>query len=147
MIVFSFFVIEPLFDAARMEEMPAHWNSANLFAVGKPLEADDTFISLEFIIPTVKLHNLKQFNEFLNVCLLFLRNLLFKIAIDFISLHQLDLPLKSPDIVNSYDILIPVWIWLVYIEIDMCGMIDVALNARSHEAAAEEGRNYCDCRC
>lgn len=124
LLILSHISLEPFFDTFIMEEVPTNRDSTNNFIIFKIIHAYDALGCLKFINLRVKSDIFKFINELFDVFSFLQFYLLLKFFI--ISLHLLDLSLKTSYIIYSYNVFIPIWVWLIHIKVNTVCFIYIA---------------------
>lgn len=145
LLVLGHVAFEPFLDALLVEEVTAHWDSGNDLVLIECVHADHALGRLELVVLLIEPHLLQLKNELRDVFPLLLLDLPLQVLI--VALHLLDLPLEPADVIHADDVFVPVGVWLVDVEVDVVGFVDVAPHEAGHNAAAEARSDDRDCHC
>lgn len=132
--IFTLLALKPLVDAVRMEEMSTNWNPVNDIAFVELVDANDAFCRLKFIAFGFELNLLELFQEQLNMVFFLLSDLMLDILVVVVALHLGDLALESSDVVDSSNIVVPIRIWLIPVEVNVVGFVNIT----SHTHGCQE---------
>ena len=127
------FALEPLFDALLVEEVPADWDSPQVLVLSELIHAHDAFCCFELIGFFGELDLFHLGHEGLDVGFLLLSNLLLDLFI--VSMHLLDLSLEPPYVVDPQDVIVPLRVGVLNVEVDRIDLpVNVAPYALGHDA-------------